>query len=253
MLRHRIIPVVLINGYSVLKTIKFDVRRNLGSPVTVARTYNTRNVDELILLDIDASKERRSIDKFTIMDIAEELFMPLTVGGGIRTVEDIRIALSMGADKVAINSRAFDNPDIVKDGAAIFGKQCIVVSIDVKKIAGTYQIYHHATNATDGCPFEWIKKVEILGAGEILLNSVDQDGEMKGVDEELFSAATKIVKIPIIGCGGVATPEDSAIITRVGVSAVAAASIFHFTGYTPNDCKVAMAKAGFFTRELLKK
>ncbi len=248
MLKHRVIPVVLIDGFSVLKTIEFKTRRNLGSPVTVARTYNTRNVDELVLLDIDASKNKRSIDKFTIMDIASELFMPLTAGGGISSVEDIQTALSMGADKVAINSAALKGPKLITEGARVFGSQCIVVSIDVIKKEGQYSIYSHSGIETRVDPFEWIREVEALGAGEILLNSVSEDGKMEGIDSDLFMRATKLAKIPIIGCGGVATPEDCAKMILSGTSAVAASSIFHFTGHTPNDCKKAMREAGLPVR-----
>lgn len=249
MLRHRIIPVVLIDGFSVLKTIQFDVRRNLGSPVTVAKTYNTRNVDELILLDIDASKQNRSIDKFTIMDIASELFMPLTVGGGIRTVEDIQTALKMGADKVSINSEALKNPLIISEGAKIFGRQCIVVSIDILKENGEYRIYSHAQKKIlDKSPFEWAKEAQALGAGELLINSVNNDGMMEGPDLELLDKFKDLLTIPVIGTGGVGVPADCTKMIQVGVSAIAAASIFHFTGYTPEDCKNEISRAGYPAR-----
>lgn len=249
MLRHRIIPVVLIDGFSVLKTIKFDVRRNLGSPITVARTYNTRNVDELILLDIDASKQNRSIDKFTIMDIASELFMPLTVGGGIKSVEDIQTALKMGADKVSINSAALNNPSLISEGAKIFGRQCIVVSIDVVKEDGVYKIYSHVQKkGIDKSPFEWAQEAQKLGAGELLINSVNNDGVMEGPDLELLSRFKELVTIPVIGVGGVAKPSDCVKMIQAGTSAIAAASIFHFTGYTPEDCKQEIYKAGFPAR-----
>ena len=134
MLRKRVIPIVLIDGFSVLKTIQFNERRGLGSPVTVVRTYNTRNVDELIVLDIDATRQNRSIDIFTVKDIAEDCFMPLTVGGGITNLDHIRTLLKNGADKISINSEALERPDFIKEASDVFGAQCIVVSIDVVKV-----------------------------------------------------------------------------------------------------------------------
>ncbi|HXH73883.1 MAG TPA: imidazole glycerol phosphate synthase cyclase subunit [Bacteriovoracaceae bacterium] len=249
MLRHRIIPVVLIDGFSVLKTIQFDVRRNLGSPVTVARTYNTRNVDELILLDIDASKQNRSIDKFTIMDIASELFMPLTVGGGIKTVEDIQTALKMGADKVSLNSEALKNPSLISEGSRVFGRQCIVVSIDIKKDGNEYKIYSHDLKKIINIdPFEWAVKAQQMGAGELLINSVDNDGVMGGPDLELLEKFRHLVTIPIIAQGGIARPQDCVDMIHAGASAIAAASIFHFTGFTPDDCKQEIHKSGLPAR-----
>ncbi len=254
MLRHRIIPVVLIDGFSVLKTIKFDVRRNLGSPITVARTYNTRNVDELILLDIDASKQNRSIDKFTIMDIASELFMPLTVGGGIKQVEDIHSALKMGADKVSINSAALANPGFISEGAKIFGRQCIVVSIDVVKVKGEYKIFSHILKTfSDRSPFDWAREAQSLGAGELLINSVDNDGMMNGPDLELIEKFKNLVTIPVVATGGVAHPSDCVSMIKSGASAIAAASIFHFTGFTPEDCKHEIFNAGYPARLSLMK
>ncbi len=170
MLRHRVIPVVLLDGYSVVKTVQFDIRRNLGNPITVARIYNSRNVDELILLDIDASKENRHIDFITIEDMASECFMPLTVGGGLRTCDDIGKALQKGADKVVLNTSALIDSNIIKRASSTFGSQCIVVSVDVNKNGSCYSIFSHS-----GCKInieflEWCKKAESLGAGELFIN-----------------------------------------------------------------------------------
>ena len=151
MLRKRIIPIVLLDGFSVLKTINFNQRRNLGSPITVARTYNTRNVDELVLLDIDATKQKRSIDKFTIAEVAKECFMPLTVGGGIKTVKEIQGLLAKGADKIAINSYALENPAFIKEASDMFGSQCIVVSIDVVEDNDNFYIYIRAPSTKCSC------------------------------------------------------------------------------------------------------
>jgi len=241
MLRHRVIPIVLIDGFSVLKTINFKQRRNLGSPVTVSRTYNTRNVDELILLDIDASKQGRSIDKFTIMDISQELFMPLTVGGGIRTVKDIEMVLKMGADKVAINTEAILRNNFIVEGANEFGRQCIVVSLDVIKVNEQYCLFSHSANKIIEINLlDFCMKVQELGAGELLINNVDKDGLMSEPDFKLINDIAGCVGIPIIAAGGVSVPNDCTRMIQAGASAVAASSLFHFTGYTPQDCKSDM-------------
>jgi imidazole glycerol-phosphate synthase subunit HisF len=248
-LRYRVIPIVLIDGYSVLKTFNFNSRRSLGSPITVARTYNTRNVDELILLDLDASKEARSIDLFTIRDVAQELFMPLTVGGGIRTVDDIENVLTKGgADKVSINSGALADPFFIKEASEIFGAQCIVASIDVRKVDDKYCVYSHSKQKAIYDLQAWVKKVEELGAGEILLNSVDLDGTMNGMDYDLIKSISDLVKIPIIAVGGVSCPADCAKAALAGASAVGASSIFHFTSYTPEECKKEMHFQGLPVR-----
>lgn len=249
MLRTRVIPIVLLSGYSVLKTIKFDVRRNLGNPITVARIYNTRNVDELVLLDIDASKNKRSIDIFTIQDVASECFMPLTVGGGIRKIEDIRNLLKRGADKISINTFALENPNFIKESSDIFGSQCIVVSVDIKKENQNYSIYSSIQNEnTNLSPLEWCEKCAALGAGELLISFVDKDGCMNGVDAEYIAKIAGAVNIPIIASGGVSGPEDAVKMANAGASGVGISSIFHFTNHTPLDCKVAMNAAGIPVR-----
>jgi imidazole glycerol-phosphate synthase subunit HisF len=248
MLRKRVIPIVLLDGFSVLKTIEFNVRRNLGSPITVLRTYNTRNVDELVLLDIDASKQKRSIDKFTIQEIAKECFMPLTVGGGIRKISDIRELLSKGADKVAINSFAIDNPKFISEASNVFGAQCIVVSVDVIEESGSYFVYSRGIVRRDIHLLEWIAEIERLGAGEILVNNVSRDGRMEGADIELADMVSKSVSLPVIYVGGVSDPADAAAVAMTKVSAVGVSSIFHFTDATPDDCKAAFSESGIPVR-----
>lgn len=249
MLRTRVIPIVLLSGYSVLKTIKFDVRRNLGNPITVARIYNTRNVDELVLLDIDASKQKRAIDLFTIQDVASECFMPLTVGGGIRKIEDIRNLLKRGADKISINTYALENPNFIKESSSIFGSQCIVVSVDLKKVNDHYVIYSSIDNEnTKLNPIEWCKRCEALGAGELLISFVDRDGVMEGIDDSYISEIAKSVNIPLIACGGVSNPDDTVKMAKAGASGIGVSSIFHFTNHTPLDCKKAMDQAGIPVR-----
>ncbi|MFZ1624477.1 MAG: imidazole glycerol phosphate synthase cyclase subunit [Gammaproteobacteria bacterium] len=250
MLRHRVIPVVLINGYSVLKTIRFSERRNLGNPITVARTYNTRNVDELILLDIDASTQKRSIDMFTVREIASECFMPLTVGGGLRSIEDIQKLLKAGADKVSLNYGALVDPEFVRNAVRVFGAQCIVVSIDIRRRDGVNRVWSRVDPALDLDPLEWIARAQALGAGELLINFVDRDGTMEGCDQESIGGYAQAADVPLIACGGISGPDDCVAAIRAGASAVAAASIFHFTNVTPNDCKRRMAEQGIPVRLL---
>jgi cyclase len=249
MLRHRVIPIVLLDGYSVLKTIKFDVRRNLGNPVTVIRIYNTRDVDELILLDIDASKDHRKIDILTIEDIATECFMPLTVGGGLRTCDDIAEALAHGADKVSLNTIIFENPGILHEAVKCFGSQCIVASIDVKKDdSNNYYLYSHSKTDIRLTLSDGLKLLNESDVGEILINSVDLDGTMTGYDYALIDRIAKSTKIPIIAAGGASSPRDCVKAIQSGATAVAAASIFHFTSITPFTCKQAMQEAGIPVR-----
>lgn len=249
MLCSRVIPIVLLDGFSVLKTINFKTRRNLGSPITVVRTYNTRNVDELIILDIDAAKQDRHIDLWTIKDITEDCFMPLTVGGGIKSLEDVNKTLLAGADKVSLNGEALSKPNLVKDSARDFGSQCIVVSIDYLQVDGIAWVYDHRLGqATDILLYEWLQEAENLGAGEILLNSVDLDGAMTEPDLHTIEEASQRVKIPVIYAGGIATAGHCSDVIKAGAHAVAASSIFHFTSITPNDCKMAMSQQGIATR-----
>ncbi len=250
MLCHRVIPIVLLDGYSVLKTIEFDVRRNLGSPITIARIYNSRKVDELVLLDIDATKEKRSIDLHTVTKVAEECFMPLTIGGGIRNCDDISAVLEAGADKVSINSGFLVKPDFIREAVNVFGSQCIIVSLDIKKNRQNgFQIFSHAGIKHHISLSEAIKKIEECRAGEILLNSVDLDGKMTGYDLEIIKIVSSKINIPVIAAGGAEKPEDFAEAVKAGASAASGASIFHFTSFTPNDCKKSMAKAGIVVRK----
>lgn len=241
MLRKRIIPIVLLDGFSVLKTIQFDERRNLGSPITVARTYNTRNVDELVLLDIDATAQQRPIDKFTIAEIALDCFMPLTVGGGIRSLNDIGQLLKKGADKIAINTIALEQPEFITQAAKEFGSQCIVVSIDVEEVGSDYSIYNKNIN-DDKKLVDWMKQCEDLGAGEFIINNVTRDGKMEGGNKDLAELASASVSIPLIYCGGIDSPENAADIASTAVSGIGISSIFHFTDTTPDDCKHSLAK-----------
>lgn len=250
MLRHRVIPLVLLDGYSVVKTIRFDVRRNLGNPITVAKVYNTRNVDELILLDIDASKQARGIDVHTVEAVSKECFMPLTVGGGLKTCAEIARTLKAGADKVSLNTVLFENPDFYKEAVKIFGSQCIVASLDIKKDEqGKYRLFSHAGKKNDLPLGECLKFLIDSKVGEILLNNVDLDGMMNGYDIKLIEFVTsKVSSLPIIVAGGASGAQDCIHAIKAGASAVAVASIFHFTSVTPRICKEAMQQSGITVR-----
>lgn len=243
MLRHRVIPMVLLDGYSVIKTINFDVRRNLGNPITVARIYNTRNVDELVLLDIDASKEGRTIDTPTVEEVASECFMPLTVGGGLRSCDDIAELLARGADRVVLNTAALETPSLIREASNIFGKQCILVSIDVKFENGQHTLYSHAGKEPDFDLMDFCREAAEQGAGELVINSVDRDGMMDGYDLPLIQRVCEQVRIPVIAAGGAGIPRHAVDAIRAGAAAVAAASMFHFTDFTPNDIKLAFHEA----------
>jgi len=251
MLCHRVIPIVLLDGYSVLKTIEFDVRRNLGNPITISRIYNSRKVDELVLLDIDATKEKRSIDLHTVTKVAKECFMPLTIGGGIRNCNDISTILEAGADKISINSSFLEKPDFIKEAVNVFGSQCIVVSLDIKKNQqNKFQIFSHASIKHHLSLNNALKLIDEYKAGEILLNNVDLDGKMTGYDLDIIKMVSTKINIPIIVAGGARKPEDFAKAVKAGASAPSGASIFHFTSFTPNDCKESMAKSGIEVRKL---
>jgi imidazole glycerol-phosphate synthase subunit HisF len=250
MLCHRVMPIVLLDGYSVVKSIQYRDRRNLGNPISVARVYNNRNVDELVLLDIDASKQKRRIDLHTVTAVASECFMPLSVGGGIRTLADIEAVLGGGADKVVLNTIALEDSDFIRRAASHFGSQCIVVSIDVchDKERNEYCVYSHS--GVDSLPqlTEWVQRACQLGAGEIVLSSVDRDGMFNGYELPLIEAVASVTSVPVIVSGGAGEPEHAVDALQSGASAIAAASVFHFTNHTPNDLKQAIDQAGFPVR-----
>lgn len=249
MLCTRVIPIILLDGFSVLKTRQFGVRRNLGSPITVVRTYNTRNVDELIILDIDASRQKRCIDLWTIRDVTLDCFMPLTIGGGIANLEDIQGTLLAGADKVAINTQALLRPEFIREGAEQFGRQCMVVSIDYRSDAQGYWVVNSCLGDRQLALADWMQEVVALGAGELLLNCVDRDGMMQGPDLAVLNRLAPQVPIPIIYAGGMSCAEDCAAVIQAGAHAVGVSSIFHFTSITPDDCKAAMAQSGIPVRQ----
>lgn len=251
MLKTRIIPTLLFKDFTLVKGISFDSWRRVGSIRQAIKVYNMRGVDELIFVDVTATLESRLPDFKMIDELADDCFVPLTVGGGIRSVEEIRRLLQVGADKVAIGTAAVQNPEIVSLGAQKFGSQCIVVSIDARRMAGgRHEVFTHSGKRTSGIEAAaFAKEIERLGAGEILLTSIDKDGTMKGYDIELIRKVTDIVSIPIIASGGAGGHEDILKALAEGrASAAAAASIFHFTEITPLSIKQFLREKGVKVR-----
>jgi len=252
MLKTRIIPTLLWKDVGLVKGMKFDSWRRVGTVLPAIKVYNTREVDELILVDITATREGNDPDYDSIADFTAECFVPLTVGGGVKNLQQIKKLLRAGADKIAINSAAYSDPNLIQQAANLFGKQCVVVSIDARQLAeGQYECYSHSgTQATGQQPHIWAKTVAALGAGEILLTSIDHDGTMQGYDLELIRQVAASVNIPVIASGGAGNYEDmyQAIVARA--SAVAAASIFHFTEQTPLAAKKYLENKGVPTRRV---
>ena len=230
MLTKRIIPCLDVKDGRVVKGVNFVKLRDAGDPVEIAQIYNDQGADEIIFLDITASHEKRPIILDIVQKTAEQVFMPLTVGGGINSLEDVRALLKAGADKVSINTAAIQNPELIRQAANQFGSQCIVVAIDAKKNGAQWSVYTHGgRNLTDKEAVAWAKEVEQLGAGEILLTSMDCDGTKNGYDLPLTKAVCDAVNIPVIASGGAGKLEDfSAVFTRTTADAALAASIFHY-------------------------
>ncbi|MCF7800157.1 imidazole glycerol phosphate synthase cyclase subunit [Candidatus Babeliales bacterium] len=239
MLKIRVIPTLLWKHDSLIKGVNFDNSRKVGFVLPAIKVYNMRQVDELIFLDVTASLENKSPDFNLISDFSSECFVPLTVGGGIKSIEDIRLLLKAGADKVCINSITFKNSDFINQAAKIFGSQCIVVSIDVRKNSKNfYECYSHSGTMPTGKNLsDWIKEVEFRGAGEIIITSIDADGTMQGYDQELIKLVCQNVNIPVIASGGAGSYEHMYQAINNGANAVAAASSFHFTEQTPLEAK----------------
>ncbi|MCK6626371.1 MAG: glycosyl amidation-associated protein WbuZ [Anaerolineae bacterium] len=251
MLKIRVMPTLLFKDVGLVKGVSFESWRRVGSAMQAIKVYNMREVDELVFLDITATCDERPPDFETVDELADECFMPMTVGGGVRTLEHVRRLLQVGADKVAINTAAVETPPLIRQAAEQFGSQCVVVSLDVRRHpGGAYEVYTHAgTKATGQDPVTLAQSVEDLGAGEILLTSIDRDGTMTGYDIELTRRVCEAVSIPVIASGGAGSYEDMAQVLREGkASAVAAASIFHFTQQTPLEAKRYLSEQGFRVR-----
>lgn len=251
MLKVRIMPTLLYKDVGLVKGVRFDSWRRVGSAMQAVKVYNLRKVDELVLLDIRATLDGRGPDVGAVDELADECFMPLTVGGGVRTMDDVRSLLMVGADKVSMNTAAIENPGLIREVADRFGSQCAVVSIDVRQhVDGTYQVYTHSgTRATGLDPVEVARAAERMGAGEILLTSIDHDGAMDGYDLEVTRRVVDAVRVPVIASGGAGTYQHMAQALSMGhASAVAAASMFHFTEQTPLEAKRFLGELGFAVR-----
>ena len=253
MLKVRIIPTLLWKDIGLVKGIGFNSWRRVDTVLPAIKVYNLREVDELILVDITATEQNREPDYESISEFTEECFVPMTVGGGVKTIEHIKNLLRAGADKVSINSAAFTNPELIKKGAELYGSQCIIVSIDAKKENdGSYHCYSNSGKIDTGIDVViWAKQMEKYGAGEILLTSIDLDGTMKGYDLELIKMISDNVSIPIIASGGAGNYQDMyRAIIESNASAVAAASIYHFTEQTPKEAKKYLQGKGISVRNM---
>jgi imidazole glycerol-phosphate synthase subunit HisF len=251
MLAKRIIPCLDVSAGRVVKGVNFVELRDAGDPVEVARRYDEQGADEITFLDITASSDDRNIILHMVEHVAEQVFIPLTVGGGVRTVDDVRRLLNAGADKVSINTAAVNNPQVVADAAGKVGSQCIVVAIDAKQVApGKWEVFTHGgRNRTGLDVVEWAQRIASLGAGEILLTSMDRDGTKNGFDLGLTRAVSDAVSIPVIASGGVGSLEHLADGVTLGrADAVLAASIFHFGDHTVREAKELMRARGIEVR-----
>ena len=245
-LAKRIIPCLDVDQGRVVKGINFVDIRDAGDPVEIARRYDEQKADEITFLDITASSDHRQTMVDMVRSVAGEVFIPLTVGGGIREVADIHTMLQAGADKVSINTAAVKRPGVVKEASKHFGAQCIVVAIDAKRKDDRWQVFTHGGRSATGMDaIDWARQVADMGAGEILLTSMDRDGTRDGFDIELTCAVSRAVSIPVIASGGVGTLDHLVEgIVDGGADAVLAASIFHFGEYTIDQAKVYMAERG---------
>ncbi len=246
-LAKRIIPCLDVTAGRVVKGVNFVELRDAGDPVEIARRYDEQGADELTFLDITATSDERDLILHIIEAVASQVFIPLTVGGGVRVVDDVRRLLNAGADKISINTSAVTNPQLVADAADKYGSQCIVVAIDAKRsAAGNWEVFTHGGRKATGLDaVEWARKMQSLGAGEILLTSMDRDGTKVGFDLPLTRAVSDAVSIPVIASGGVGGLQDLADgITEGHADAVLAASIFHYGQHTVQEAKQFMAAKG---------
>jgi imidazole glycerol-phosphate synthase subunit HisF len=250
MLAKRIIPCLDVNEGRVVKGVKFLELRDAGDPVEIARQYDKEGADELCFLDITASHQQRRIILNVVARTAEQVFMPLTVGGGINTLGDIRNLLQAGADKVSINTGAVNRPEFVREAAEVFGSQCIVVAIDAKRVDDHWEVFTHGgRNPTGMDAGEWAERMERFGAGEILLTSMDRDGTKAGYDIGLTRAVSDRVTIPVIASGGVGNLDHIYQgLTQGKASAALAASIFHYREYSVTECKQYLRERGIPVR-----
>lgn len=250
MVKTRLIPTLQLKNWGLVKSRNFSTWRPIGPAVVAGRVYNARGVDELIALDIDAPKDQRGPSIPLLGELADQCFMPFTAGGGIRSREHVVELLRAGADKVSVNTLLDREPETVRSFAEEFGGQCLVASIDARRVDGSWMTYVNAAGQETGRdPVTLARQAVEAGVGEILLTSIDQDGTMEGYDLDLIRSVTEAVTVPVIACGGAGTPEHFVEAIRDGkADAVSAASVFHFTRFTPNDVKRHMAGAGIDVR-----
>lgn len=246
-LKTRLIPILTFNGISLVKTKQFSQMRTVGNPIQAARVYNSRNVDELVFVDIKASEQKREMNLSLVKKVIDECFMPVTIGGGIKTQENIQNLLRIGADKVLIKSKAISNPKFVADAVEYFGSQCISIAVDVIKYDNKYLIHH---NSEKQILFEdFIQEMDGIGVGEMLINAVHRDGMMEGFDTELYLQAQKKANCPIVALGGAGNPSHFTDLMRINFNGgLGGASIFHFTQFTPQDVKIALKQNNFSVR-----
>ena len=246
----RVIPCLDVDAGRVVKGVNFVGLRDAGDPVELAARYDAEGADELVFLDITASSDARDTTVAMAAHVAEQVFIPFTIGGGIRSVDDARRLLRVGADKVSVNTAAVERPELVREIAEEFGSQCVVVAIDARRGARGFEVFTHGGRTPTGLDaVAWARRVEDLGAGEILLTSMDRDGTRSGFDTELTAAICDAVGVPVIASGGVGTLDHLVEgVTEGGADAVLAASIFHFGEHTIAEAKAKLAAAGIVVR-----
>jgi len=251
MLKTRIIPTLLYKDFGLVKGVGFDSRRAVGSPMQAIKVYEMRGVDELVLFDVTATAQGRHPDHELIDELADECFMPLTVGGGVSTIDDVYRLLQVGADKVCLGTAIIEHPDLVDEAAGRFGAQCVVVSIDTRSAGGgPAEVFTRSGSlATGRDPVSLARELEERGAGEIIIQAVDRDGTMAGYDLETIRAVSRAVSVPVVASGGAGSYDDMLQALTVGeASAVAAASVFHFTEQTPRQAKEYLGTHGIPVR-----
>lgn len=251
MLKIRVIPTLLWKGFGLVKGVGFDSWRRVGPVLPAIKVYNARDVDELVLVDIAASLDENEPDADSVNDFSGECAVPLTVGGGVTSLDHVLSLLHAGADKVAVNSATYSNPALVDAAANRFGSQCVIASIDARRMGdGSYHCFSHAGSIDSGKEVvAWAQELAGRGAGEILLTSIDRDGTMRGYDLDLVERVVRAVDIPVIASGGAGSYQNLVdVVLQAGASAVAAASIFHFTELTPAGAKSVMQAAGIPVR-----
>ncbi len=253
MITKRIIPCLDVRDGRVVKGVNFEGLRDVSNPVELARFYSECGADELVFYDITASSEGRALFTDILTEVARTIFIPLTVGGGIRTVADFERVLSCGADKVSVNSGAITNPKLIEDAARRYGDQCVVLSVDVKRVNGTYHVFAKGGREDTGMDaLEWIKRGLDMGAGEIVLNSIDTDGVKQGFDLKMLSDVCAFANVPVIASGGAGCIEDFVTLFKTipGVDAGLAASIFHFGEVSIRDLKETLHQNGITVRRI---